>query len=67
MNASSTVDQINAALRDGDNLLFTPGVYAIPKTIQVTRPDTKIIGLGFATLVPTNGNVTMDVATTCRA
>ena len=42
-----------------------PAVHAgrlrIPKTIHVTRPDTKIIGLGFPTLVPTKGNVTMSV------
>jgi hypothetical protein len=62
VNAASTVRQINAALRAGDNLLFTPGVYAVPSTIRVTRPDTKIIGLGFPTLVPTNGNVTLSVA-----
>ncbi|MFC1408931.1 discoidin domain-containing protein [Streptacidiphilus sp. N1-12] len=62
VNASSTVDQINAALNAGDNLLFTPGVYNVPSTIQVTHPDTKIIGLGFPTLIPTNGNTTMSVA-----
>ncbi|HEY3606040.1 MAG TPA: hypothetical protein VGL06_00990 [Pseudonocardiaceae bacterium] len=62
VNASSTVHQINDALRAGDNLLFTPGVYSIPQTIHVTRPDTKIIGLGFPTLVPQHGNITMDVA-----
>jgi hypothetical protein len=61
VKASSTVDEINEALKDGDNLLFTPGVYSVPKTIEVTRPDTKIIGLGFATLVPQHGNVTMNV------
>ena len=59
---SASVDTINAALAAGDNLLFTPGVYQIGKTITVTRPDTQIIGLGFATLVPTAGNVTLSVA-----
>jgi F5/8 type C domain len=62
VNSSSTVAQINAALGAGDNLLFTPGVYSYGSTINVTKPDTKIIGLGFATLIPTNGNVTMSVA-----
>ncbi|HEY0805351.1 MAG TPA: hypothetical protein VGD84_09810, partial [Pseudonocardiaceae bacterium] len=62
VNASSTVTEINEALREGDNLLFTPGVYAVPRTIEVTRPDTKIVGLGFPTLVPQHGNVTMEVA-----
>ncbi|MBS2548933.1 discoidin domain-containing protein [Catenulispora sp. NL8] len=59
---SATVDQINAALAAGDNLLFAPGVYNIPSTIDVTRPDTQIVGLGFATLVPTGGNTTLSVA-----
>jgi hypothetical protein len=59
---SATVDQINAGLAAGDNLLFTPGVYNIPSTVEVTNPDTKIVGLGFPTLVPTNGNITMNVA-----
>jgi hypothetical protein len=62
VNAASTVPTINAALKAGDNLLFTPGVYQIPQTIKVNNPDTKIVGLGFATLVPTNGNITMNVA-----
>ena len=59
---SSTVATINLALSAGDNLLFTPGVYSYPPTIHVTKPDTKIIGLGFPTLIPTSGNVTMDAA-----
>ena len=59
---SSSVATINAALAAGDNLIFTPGVYSISSTINVTKADTKIIGLGFATLVPSNGNVTMNVA-----
>lgn len=62
VDSSSTVDQINAALAAGDNLLFTPGVYSYGSTINVTNPNTKIIGLGFATLVPTSGNITMSVA-----
>ncbi len=59
---SSSVATINAALANGDNLIFTPGVYSISSTINVTKADTKIIGLGFPTLVPTSGNVTMNVA-----
>jgi F5/8 type C domain len=62
VNSASTVAQINAALAAGDNLLFTPGVYEYAQTINVTKANTKIIGLGFATLIPTAGNVTMSVA-----
>jgi hypothetical protein len=53
---------INNALARGQNLLFTPGVYDIDRTIKVKRPDTVVLGLGFPTLVPDNGVVTMDVA-----
>jgi len=60
VDKSSTVAQINLALALGDNLLFTPGVYQVPQTIHVLHPNTKIVGLGFPTLVPTNGNVAMD-------
>jgi hypothetical protein len=59
---SSSVATINAALAAGDNLLLTPGVYDLSSTINVTSPDTKIVGLGFPTLIPTSGNVTMNVA-----
>jgi len=62
VNSASTVGQINAALAAGDNLLFTPGVYQYAQTIEVTNPNTKILGLGFATLIPTAGNITMQVA-----
>jgi len=62
VNSSSTIAQINAALGAGDNLLFTPGVYSYASPINVTKANTKIIGLGFATLIPTSGNITMNVA-----
>jgi hypothetical protein len=52
---------INAALRSGKNLIFTPGVYAIDATIAVKRPNTIVLGLGFPTLVPQNGVVPMRV------
>ena len=62
VTSSSSVTTINQALAAGDNLLFTPGVYSYGSTINVTNPNTKIIGLGFPTLIPTSGNITMSVA-----
>jgi hypothetical protein len=62
VNSSSTVAQINAALAAGDDLLFTPGVYSYASTIDVTNPNTLVIGLGFTTLIPSDGNITMQVA-----
>jgi hypothetical protein len=56
------VQAINNALARGQNLLFTPGIYAVDKTIKVKRPGTVVLGLGFATLVPQNGVVAMTVA-----
>lgn len=53
---------INEALAQGLHLLFTPGVYHVDRTIQVTRPDTVVLGLGLATIVPDNGVTAMRVA-----
>ena len=53
---------INAALAQGLDLLFTPGVYPIAETIRVTRPGAVVLGLGFPTLQPVDGIVPMTVA-----
>jgi hypothetical protein len=53
---------INAALARGQNLILTPGVYNLDQTIDVTRPDAVVLGLGFPTLVPANGIVAVRVA-----
>ena len=53
---------INAALARGQDLILTPGVYNLDQTIEVTRPDTVVLGLGFPTLVPANGIAAMRVA-----
>ncbi len=52
---------IDAALARGRNLILTPGVYDLKAPILVTRPDTVVLGLGFATLVPQNGTAAMLV------
>ncbi len=53
---------INAALSQGLNLLFTPGVYHVNQTINVTRADTVVLGIGYPTLIPDNGVVPMSVS-----
>lgn len=53
---------INAALGSGSNLILTPGIYHLNQSIQVTRPDSVVLGLGFPTLIPENGIVSMQVA-----
>ncbi|MBB5081740.1 discoidin domain-containing protein [Nonomuraea endophytica] len=57
-----TAATLNQALAQGLNLLFTPGVYHLDRTIDVNRPDTVVMGLGLATLVPTGGVTAMRVA-----
>jgi hypothetical protein len=59
---TDSVQKINSALAQGLNLLFTPGIYYLDGTIEVKRPDTVVLGLGFPTLVPNNGVVAMSVA-----
>ncbi|HEV2140566.1 MAG TPA: adenylyl cyclase [Candidatus Dormibacteraeota bacterium] len=58
----NSVDDINRALGRGKNLILTPGVYDLAGSIVVTRPDTIVLGLGFPTLVPTNGNSAMTTS-----
>jgi len=57
-----SVRTINDQLARGENLLFTPGVYDIDRTIAVKRADTVVLGLGVATLTAVNGVVPLSVA-----
>lgn len=57
-----TAATINAQLAVGKNLLFSPGVYILTDTIRVTRANTVVLGLGYATLLANNGVTAMSVA-----
>ncbi len=59
---SDTVASINAALAMGKHLLLTPGIYHITDTIQVTRANTVVLGIGLATLSNDGGKSAMTVA-----
>ncbi len=59
---STPLPAINAALAFGKNLILTPGIYRLQGTIEVSRPDTVVIGLGFPTLIPQHGDVSMQTA-----
>src|SRR5580692_3392755 len=60
-NPSTSVAAIDVALALGKNLVLTPGVYNLNAPIIVSRPDTVVLGLGFATLVPQKGNAALIV------
>jgi hypothetical protein len=52
---------ITAALAQGKDLILTPGVYNLSQQIVVPHPDTVVLGLGLATLVPQQGNAAMKI------
>ena len=54
---SDSVNTINIQLALGKNLIFTPGVYNIDRSILIWRPDTIVLGQGIATLTAVNGAV----------
>jgi len=53
---------INAQLAQGKHVLLTPGIYDLTEPIRVTRPDTVVLGLGFATLKPVHGTAALTTA-----
>jgi hypothetical protein len=57
-----TAATLNAQLANGKNLLFTPGIYDLTEPIRVSRADTVVMGLGFATLRPVNGTAVLTTA-----
>jgi hypothetical protein len=59
---TDSIQSINNALSQGKNLIFTPGVYNVDRTIKVKRADTILLGLGMATLTAQNGAIPMTVA-----
>lgn len=59
---TDSAETINRALFFGMNLILTPGIYNLDRSIKVVRPDTLVLGLGFPTLIPQNGNPSMTVA-----
>ncbi len=54
--------KINQALASGKNLILTPGIYQLTGAIEVSRPETIMLGLGYATLIPQTGTSAIRVA-----
>jgi len=59
---SDSVQTINSHLARGMNLLLTPGIYDVEKSISVKRADTVVLGLGHATLTAVAGAIPLTVA-----
>ncbi|MFF4650967.1 coagulation factor 5/8 type domain-containing protein [Streptomyces sp. NPDC001380] len=56
--------RINAELARGRDLVLTPGIYHLDRSLEVRRSGTVVLGLGYPTLVPEHGVVPMKVADT---
>ncbi|MCU1678331.1 MAG: hypothetical protein JWM93_3089, partial [Frankiales bacterium] len=59
---STSVQEINNQLARGLNLIVTPGVYDVDKSIAIKRADTVVLGLGLATLTAVNGATPLTIA-----
>lgn len=59
---SDNAASINTALNSGLNLILTPGVYHLAESLQVTQPNTIVLGLGYPTLIPDAGTPALTVA-----
>jgi hypothetical protein len=57
-----TAATINAELAKGKNIIFTPGYYELTEPMRVTRANTVVMGLGFATLRPIDGTAALTTA-----
>lgn len=52
---------INDKLDQGLRVVFQPGIYNLSESIKVNREGAVLLGLGMATLIPTNGNAVIEV------
>jgi len=62
-SASDTAATINAKLSQSDiyAVVFQPGIYNLEESIKVVKDGTVLLGLGMATLIPTNGTAAIEV------
>lgn len=51
---------LNEALEAGQHILFTPGIYRLTESLQVSHSDTILFGLGLPTLIPMQGNTAIS-------
>lgn len=59
---SSNAASINSALAAGQNLILTPGIYNLAATLRITKANTVVYGMGYATLIPQGAFPAMSTA-----
>ncbi|MBN1411102.1 MAG: discoidin domain-containing protein, partial [Spirochaetales bacterium] len=53
---------INAAINSGKHILLTPGIYRVSEPVNINRANTIVLGIGYATIIPANGNIAVRIA-----
>ena len=70
VSPNTTLDEMNRMLQtESAALVFAPGIYSLPGPLVVGQSDTVLLGLGYATLIPTKGTPDVQIAndaTGCR-
>lgn len=61
-NDTDSAATINSKLAQGLHIVLQPGIYHLEDAIKVNNANTVILGLGLATLIPTNGTSAIEVA-----
>lgn len=61
MTPATPEAEMNLALSQGRDLLFTPGVYSLTAPVHISKPGTVVLGLGYATLQPQTGTEAITV------
>src|SRR3954454_9583077 len=59
---SDPISKIDSALARGENLLLTPGIYDVDRSIAVKRADTVVLGIGLPTLTAVGGAIPVKIA-----
>jgi hypothetical protein len=61
---ADTAAKINEMIKEGHQIILTPGLYYLDESINVDRDDLCILGIGYPTLIPTSGNSCIKVGST---
>jgi len=61
-NPSNTAAEINEQLEKGKNIILQPGIYYAEEPIRITKANTIFMGLGIATIIPTNTDSAMKIS-----
>eukprot|EP01084_Bolivina_argentea_P275068 469000_1 len=61
-NATDTASTINSKIAAGIHIVLTAGNYNLSQPIQVTKSNITILGIGYPTLISTNGNILIEIS-----